>query len=104
MTGTRIAAVLMICLGLAAIGVALAFLYQDFVSREGAWVELRSYHPTQLSDEKRQDILEAWRAPDRTFPALIAGCLGVALFAGGGMITLFESRWFSQDRSRTERA
>lgn len=96
MTGTRLLAVLMISIGLAGVGVALAFLYKDFVAREGSWVEIHSYHPSDLTPQKRDEILRAWRGPDRTFQALIAGCGGVALFAGGAMISLFESRWFSR--------
>lgn len=92
----------MIALGLAAVGIALAFLYLDFVAREGAWVEIHSYHPSELTPHKRDEILEAWRGPDRTFQALIAGCAGVAAFSGGVMISLFESRWFIRHREAAD--
>jgi len=96
MTASRLFAVVLIALGLAAVGVALAFLYKDFVAREGAWVDIHSYGPGELTPERRDEILEAWRAPDNTFPALIAGSGGVALFASGLMITVFESRCFQR--------
>ncbi len=101
MSGRRLAAAIMISIGLAAVGVALAFLYKDFVGREGAWVEIHSYDPHQLTDQRRDEILDAWRGPDNTFAALIAGCAGVALFSGGVMVSLFESRWFMNRQPET---
>ncbi|MEM1424240.1 MAG: hypothetical protein AAGH64_09575 [Planctomycetota bacterium] len=84
-------------LGMAGVSVALGYLYVDFTHREGAWAELR-FTP-DLSDDERQEILEAWREIEHFETALVAGTGGVA-FLGMGIAGAVLQLPFMRGRAR----
>lgn len=84
-----------IALGLAGISVALGMLYLDFVRREGAWVEATMRGPT-MNASQQDALLLAWTETPGFVTALTSGTIGVVLLGLGGVMMIFELRWFAK--------